>query len=133
MAAAAGDGEMAVMERMSKKEADIKKLSIIFSDADGSGQIDYMEFQEMLDKPFVRAWLSVLELDVNDMNRAFAILDDGDGMVSFDEFIQGVLKMRGSAKGVDVFHLIAQSQKIIGQIEEMRAHFDREHHVAERV
>lgn len=121
LAAAAGDGETAMLERVRKKTSDVQKLKMIFQagDKDGSGAIDWDEFVAMLDNPRVRAWLGILELDVSDLATVFNLLDDGDGQIGFDEFIKGVMKCRGPARGVEVVNLISEYKTIRHQMEKI--------------
>jgi len=122
LAAAAGDSEVAVMERLAKKEKDVARLREIFreGDKDGSGSVDWQEFQTMIQNPRVRAWLGILELDITDMATVFNLLDDGDGHVQFDEFISGVMKCRGAARGVEVVNLLSEYRQILQQLDEMK-------------
>merc|ERR1719421_2539527 len=73
LAAAAGDNEAAVVERMQKKEKDMANIRKVFEEADndGSGFIEFEEFQAMLRKPRVQAWLGILELMPSDLQSAF--------------------------------------------------------------
>lgn len=123
MAAASGDNESAIIERRLKREKDTAKLRHIFEilDEDYSGSIDRNELDELLHSPTILGWLSVFELDVSDMNMIFSVLDDGTGSINYDEFIHGVLRMRGFAKGVDVVNLICETQKIIRHLEDLKA------------
>jgi len=122
LAAAAGDSDVAVMERMRKKSQDIARLKDIFSegDKDGSGSVDWSEFIAMIQNPRVRAWLGVLELDVTDMSTVFSLLDDGDGRIEFEEFIAGVMKCRGAARGVDVVSLISELRLVTSQVKAIK-------------
>lgn len=130
LAAAAGDGEVAVIERMERKDKDVARLLEIFDlgDADHSGMLDWDEFQAMMSTPKVAAWLSMLELDIHDMSQLFRLLDDGDGQVSHSEFVAGVLRCRGGARGVDISSLLATSRKLGDELLSIR-HCLEEHGV----
>eukprot|EP00930_Biecheleria_cincta_P035472 TRINITY_DN24394_c0_g1_i1.p1 TRINITY_DN24394_c0_g1~~TRINITY_DN24394_c0_g1_i1.p1 ORF type:complete len:689 (+),score=98.26 TRINITY_DN24394_c0_g1_i1:23-2068(+) len=77
------------------------------ADTDQSGHICFKEFCKHLENPWVRAYFSGLDLDVSDARIIFTLLDvDGDDFVSIDEFVEGALKMKGSAKCIDMMALM---------------------------
>lgn len=105
-------------ERLKKKNRDIENLSNLFhqADVDGTGSITMEEFTALLDSPQVRTWLSVLELEVREVDGLFQLLDNGDGLISFEEFLSGVMRLRGGAKTVDLVTLLYENKKLAGQI-----------------
>jgi len=77
------------------------------ADSDQSGHMTFKEFYKHLENPWVRAYFSGLDLDVSDARIIFTLLDvDGDDHVSIDEFVDGALKMKGSAKSIDMMALM---------------------------
>merc|ERR1719193_2489457 len=92
---------------------------------DGSGSVNWPEFQAMLECPSVKAWLGMLELDVHDMEMVFNLLDDGDGHVTFDEFISGVMRCRGGARGVDVASLLSCSKQMMEELQGIATQFQK--------
>merc|ERR1712228_221141 len=63
--------------------------------------------------PVMRSFMSTLELDVEDCENVFQFLDlDGEGGITFDEFIQGMKAIRGSAKRIDVATVLKLTRKI---------------------
>merc|ERR1719428_1213670 len=77
LAAAASDQENAVAERLKKKNRDVENLRRLFqeADVDGTGSITMDEFTALLDSPQVKPWLSVLELEVREVDGLFQLLD----------------------------------------------------------
>ena len=102
--AAANDAEHLVGERLQKKAEYSKKLTAIFAaiDSTGEGLITEENLVEALNKPLVRAYFQTsLDLDVHESKALFHILDDGDGTVTLEEFIDGMLRCKGSARAID--------------------------------
>merc|ERR1712185_359284 len=85
-------------------------------DIDGSGAINEAEMKECLQDPKIDAFFHMLEIDVNDVNdihRLFTLLDDdGSDEVSIDEFVEGVGRLRGIAKSIDVYEVLARLDHI---------------------
>eukprot|EP00440_Ansanella_granifera_P049148 gb/GFBE01053252.1/.p1 GENE.gb/GFBE01053252.1/~~gb/GFBE01053252.1/.p1 ORF type:complete len:156 (+),score=30.93 gb/GFBE01053252.1/:1-468(+) len=59
----------------------------------------------MLDTPELRSWMGLLDLEYFDLLGLFELLDDGDGQLSLDEFMEAAVRMRGPAKSVDIWRL----------------------------
>mmetsp|Transcript_5551 Transcript_5551/g.20969 ORF Transcript_5551/g.20969 Transcript_5551/m.20969 type:complete len:90 (-) Transcript_5551:378-647(-) len=74
----------------------------------------------MVQNPRVRAWLGILELYVTDMALVFNLLDDGDGQIEFEEFISGVMKCRGAARGVEVVSLMSEFRTLSRNVSQLK-------------
>lgn len=86
-------------------------------DSSGDGQLDRGEFLELLEVDEVKMWLASMDLDTSDGEAVFAFMDkDGDNQVSIDELVQGVSKLKGSARSLDLIsclHRIDHLTKLI--------------------
>merc|ERR1719197_600483 len=114
---------------MKKRGQDIMHLREIFKEADHDheGCIRLEDFHALLEEPRVKTWLSVLELEVNEITGLFELLDDGDGRISFEEFLSGVLRLRGGAKSVDLVTLLYENKKIVGHLNELKEVMEHPH------
>ena len=75
-------------------------------DDDGSGEISGSEIQAMMDDEEFQAYMSHLNIAVDDMMDIFEVFDkDGSGSVSVDEFVTGCLRVKGTAKTIDVMRV----------------------------
>merc|ERR1719375_2096720 len=92
--AAAVDPEAAMNEKMKKKAREMQQLRQLFeqADADGGGHMALEEFKNLLEQPRARTILSILEIDPQDSEHLFYLLDDGDGEIYLQEFITGVMR-----------------------------------------
>lgn len=82
------------------------------SDEDGSGELDFEEFKEMIQRPSIKEKLNLLGIALDEAENLFEIMDgDKSGTVSPEEFVDGLQKMKGQAKGQDIVQLIVFAQK----------------------
>jgi len=101
--AAHNDAEHLVAEALRKKAEYVEKLEGVFQQIDESGQgmITEARLNEILQDPKVAVYFQTLDLDVHEGTALFHILDNGDGEVTLDEFINGILRCRGPARAID--------------------------------
>jgi len=72
-----------------------------FGDADGS--ISKEEFQKACADKHVKTFMAALEVDVKEAEDVFKILDkNGDGIISTEEFQEGLRSIKGNAKALDM-------------------------------
>merc|ERR1712187_168653 len=51
-------------------------------------------------------WLGSMGLDVDDIDRIWGLVDNGDNAVSAEELTDGVAKLMGAAKSIDLITLV---------------------------
>lgn len=122
------DEEFMMQQKLREKAKYARRLKVAFErlDESGDGFITWDEFQPMLERDDMKLMMSTLEVDVKDAAELFRLLDDGDGQISVDEFVNGLQKMKGSARALDMAVLGAVVRRIDGRIEELMFH-DRGH------
>ncbi|CAK9115103.1 Cation channel sperm-associated protein 1 [Durusdinium trenchii] len=107
MKTASSDEELAFRQ----KERDIvsynRKVRRLFQsiDSSGDGSITLEEFEKLVTSPKLRFWMSQLELEYHDLLSLFEFLDNGDGVITLTEFIEGAARLRGQAKALDVWRM----------------------------
>lgn len=111
---ASADSNTMIMEFQKKQQEYIKKLAKVFEAIDTSkdGRLNIEEFQHVVTHPTVKAWLQALEMAVSDTEMLFNLLDDGDGYITYDEFIQGVVRLRGQAREIDVVAILKSEDRL---------------------
>eukprot|EP00928_Gymnodinium_smaydae_P005041 TRINITY_DN11737_c0_g1_i1.p1 TRINITY_DN11737_c0_g1~~TRINITY_DN11737_c0_g1_i1.p1 ORF type:complete len:483 (+),score=71.82 TRINITY_DN11737_c0_g1_i1:1066-2514(+) len=120
--AAKSDKEMLVKsEKMNKREF-IGNMSKIFKDVDkhGAGEIQLSDLQKHMEDVDVCAYFAALGVDSDQVSHLFALLDDDNsGVVTREEFLGGVLRLRGQAKSLDIAVVLQKLDYLADQIEVM--------------
>merc|ERR1712032_544876 len=81
-------------------------------DSDNSGSVTPYEVQEFVDDPRSARWLQMLEIDAYDVSRLFQLLDDGDGAITIDEWMDGVARLKGGAKSIDLITVLHENKRL---------------------
>ncbi|CAE7661271.1 Cacna1c, partial [Symbiodinium sp. CCMP2456] len=106
---AQSDHTMVMQSILANKEAHVEKIRYLFSeiDAEDRGVITYQMFEEKVNDQAVKAYFESMDLDVWDAWSFFKLLDlDSGGAVEIEEFLMGCLRLRGSARAMDIAKLI---------------------------
>ncbi|CAK0802514.1 unnamed protein product, partial [Prorocentrum cordatum] len=114
--------EFLVQKEMEVKEQWLSEMRNIFMemDVDGSGTVSREEILGFVNDERVQYYLTALGLDVDDAERLFVLLDENrDGEIELDQFLSGCLRLKGSARSIDVCSLIHQSRQLCKRIEEI--------------
>jgi len=109
----AADDEIAVARKLNDREKLLLSMQEFFAavDSSGDGCITKDELAEIGKDDVLKSWLAVLEVKANDLDELFALLDDGDGKVHFEEFVKCLSNLRGPAQSFDVNRLLVYSRR----------------------
>lgn len=115
MKAASRDETMMITEQMKEKELYIAKVVRFLEegDTDGNGTLDREEFENMLNNDEVSRYLTLMGLELYEVETLFNVLDDGDGEISYNEFIGGCLRLKGAARAVDAVMIMHEQNRIM--------------------
>lgn len=104
-----------VETQLEKSEQELLKAmaeDFLEQDLDDNGEINYNEFCLLLRQPKMTQKLRYLGIHAEEAESLFDLMDtDNSGKVSPDEFITGLQKLRGPAKGQDLVTLICFAQQ----------------------
>ncbi|CAE7322467.1 para [Symbiodinium natans] len=98
-----------IQKEVDKKEECISLIQAFFKavDVNHNGEISLDELGFFLDDATMEAFFRTLGFDVYDKHRFMELLDvDDSGEVSYEEFLEGCMRYRGVAQGVDVHTVI---------------------------
>jgi hypothetical protein len=86
-------------------------------DTDKSGTLTLEELISQLENPWVKAYFSGLDIDPSEARIIFTLIDtDGSNAVSIDEFVDGTMKLKGSAKSIDVLSLMYDQARLLSNL-----------------
>eukprot|EP00928_Gymnodinium_smaydae_P100683 TRINITY_DN9934_c0_g1_i1.p1 TRINITY_DN9934_c0_g1~~TRINITY_DN9934_c0_g1_i1.p1 ORF type:complete len:194 (-),score=32.06 TRINITY_DN9934_c0_g1_i1:25-561(-) len=124
---AAMDDVIMVRRKQTASEYHRRKMKQLWKEADLSadGEITLTKWQALLEDPGVKTWLSSMELDARDAALVFKLIDESnDGTVSFEELVQGVSKLKGAARSIDLHALALDHQKLFEYVSQsFRLHY----------
>jgi hypothetical protein len=122
---ASDDAEMMLTEETRKKNAYLKKLEHVFKavDTSGNGTLNLEELEAILQNHEIRSWLKVLELEFHDAQGLFQLLDPGDGEITYDDFLKGVTRLKGTARSIDVVSILWSNDKMAKSLNNLERRF----------
>jgi hypothetical protein len=86
-------------------------------DVDGDEMITADEFKEAMQRQEIREFISAMQVEVHNPERFFDLLDhDNDGEVDLVEFVEGMQRLRGEAKSVDVHMMVNENRKMLQMV-----------------
>jgi len=99
-----------LMVRQKKRSTDMfrKKMTALFQALEHSddGELDFAEFQIIAHVPEVKAWLSAMDIETDDLETLFMLIDaDGSGTVPCEELISRIPRVKGPARSLDLLAL----------------------------
>lgn len=109
---ATSDYDSLVQEVIERDKLNSNRLKEIFlgMDENGDGTFTYSELCDKLGDPKVRAFFTAFQVEADDAKRVYKMIDRGhDHGVSVDDFLHGCIKLKGTAKSIDMFCLMKET------------------------
>jgi len=105
------------------KEKELEALKHFFAeiDTDHSGKLSQYEFHSAMQNRQIQQKLRAWDLLPKDMAEVWEILDNGDGELDVEEFINGVRRLQGDAKAKDILQLQKEMQALENSIDHIEA------------
>jgi hypothetical protein len=106
--AAESDDDLMILRQMRRKAKISKKMHTLFHEADetGNGYVSHDEFIEVMKDDRVKAWLAAMDLEVSDADVVFEMVDRGDHRISVVEFVDGLTRLKGAARSIDLVQVL---------------------------
>merc|ERR1740121_713221 len=122
MAVANSDENERITQHLKEKQRYAKKLLQFFHEADDSGDgfVTESEFQSLLREPRAMAYLSNLDIEPHESSALFHDIDNGDGRISAEEFVNGAMRLKGCARARDVVALLHHSHLLLAEMKSVR-------------
>lgn len=126
---AAQDEERIKKHRQKEKEHFFAHtMKAVFSkiDASGDGAISRAEWDRMLNMQdgIVDAFKD-LDLEMDEVNALFDCLCQDDGVADYEEFLEGVLRMKSTARAMDAIHILHVALSTQKTVERSMSHLKR--------
>eukprot|EP00931_Biecheleriopsis_adriatica_P115923 TRINITY_DN9165_c0_g3_i4.p1 TRINITY_DN9165_c0_g3~~TRINITY_DN9165_c0_g3_i4.p1 ORF type:complete len:532 (+),score=80.57 TRINITY_DN9165_c0_g3_i4:35-1630(+) len=101
---ASSDYHISMLESLSISHSFETKVRALFDVTDNSrdGLVSRVELQKAMSHKIVQNYLHTLEVHAEDVTQMFDLLDNGDGKVTFSEFRDGLKRLKGQARALDV-------------------------------
>eukprot|EP00928_Gymnodinium_smaydae_P098108 TRINITY_DN9049_c0_g1_i1.p1 TRINITY_DN9049_c0_g1~~TRINITY_DN9049_c0_g1_i1.p1 ORF type:complete len:484 (+),score=60.07 TRINITY_DN9049_c0_g1_i1:1102-2553(+) len=106
--------DLIIQEKERKKEIAFNHMREVFSriDEDDSGGISEDELISFLRDDDLSNYLEALDINATDSRMLFRLLNtDDDGMITLQEFCDGLLRLKGGARSFDVHVIILQLKR----------------------
>jgi len=114
------DRELIIQSEMRSSDTFLSDMSDLFAeaDADCNRAMTRSEFEAYLKNDRVMMYLAGHQLDVSDVSALFEMLDvDDTGTVELEEFVLGIMRLKGQARCLDVFRLFYCLNQLKGQLD----------------
>ncbi|CAE7496790.1 Poc5 [Symbiodinium pilosum] len=121
MEAAQNDAEFMVLDGMRKRSGYVKKLEGVFQaiDKSGRGVLTEARLNDILSNPSVKVYFQSLGVDLHEGVALFHLLDNGDGEVTLEEFVDGILRCKGQARAIDQVAIHADLKQLDAKLTKM--------------
>lgn len=108
------DRDLVIQDQVAQSDSCANELKNLFNETCSPDHLlSKQDLETHLDCTEVQHYLKFLELDVHEARGLFQLLDvDENGKVSVDEFVIGMMRLKGVAKGVDVATLMYENKKL---------------------
>merc|ERR1712007_236866 len=118
---AASDDELMIVQKKRLQQKHASKMMRFMKEADESndGLLQRDELKKICAIPDVKVWFAAQELDVDDVDLLFDLLDGGEGHISVTDLIHGVAKLKGSAKAIDMVGLMHMTSSLSSHLCEL--------------
>jgi len=118
MDAAQDDEDNVIHEATQQNAWTQDTLQQLFFGRDSHQELSSEEFLELLSHEELQAYLKSLDIDVAEVGEMFKELDmDNDGYVDSQELREGLMKMKGSARSIDMVALYHDCKKYSCQLD----------------
>jgi len=102
---AQADKDQVIMDQIRLREDHIQAFKTMFGhvDVEEEESITFDQLEVLLSREDMQAYLSHLDITVESTGSMFKLLDtDGSGELSIEEFVDGLLRLKGQAKTIDL-------------------------------
>jgi len=129
------DADALLQEKKKQKQLELARFRQVFNDLDenGDGELTWQEFKSAFDDKGLSSDLRLLGIEPENCREMFNIMDTGDGILSVEEFFEGISCMEGGASAKELLrtnrtmHMLVklvcqQNQELREDLDELLRH-----------
>lgn len=108
--------DLIIKDKEIEKKIAVTHMKEVFYqlDSDASGEVSADELEYFMSEPSLRKYMEALDLEAEDTRLLFRLLDrDGSRCINVEEFCDGCMRLKGTAKSMDVNALIFQTKNFL--------------------
>lgn len=111
------DRDLVIQEELSRDKSTLNEIRTCFRDAltEDSKSLTRRAFELHLQSEMVLGCLKILGLDVAQARGLFELLETDDSGVDIEEFVCAMMRLKSSAKGVDIATVMYETKRITMQ------------------
>jgi len=119
---AEADRSAIIDKQLAKKASMAQTLEevLLELDEDSNGYLTREEWDELFEEESLQAILSGLQVEVVDAKYLWDLLDaNKDGTIDISEFVDGMMRLKGSATSIDMHHLLQRVHNLFERVKEI--------------
>jgi len=123
------DKEVAMQEQMDRESSSLNCLKTLFSrmDSNKDGILTIEELEACFSDQTVTFYFNMLGIDCSEATGLFRLLDvDDSNEVCVEEFLMGCMRLKGTAKSIDIAHLLYDNKRENKKLQSYMAAVSRE-------
>lgn len=124
----ANDDHYHMLQLMNERREEFEvRLQNVFKkiDLDSSGHVTLEEFEQIMRDEEIKMFFEMMDIKVDDARDLFRYLDvDGGGLIDVTELVAGTMRIRGTAKGLDMILVHHDVKKVKDQVRAIAAALD---------
>lgn len=116
---ASKDEHAMMLDQLQAKQKYVQQVIPLYleMDRDNNGEVTKAEFQKYISDPRMAAFATNLDIDTMDLHQFFHVLSGGGEMpVDLDAFVDGCIRLRGTARSLDVYDLKIRQNSLAQEI-----------------
>eukprot|EP00929_Paragymnodinium_shiwhaense_P087513 TRINITY_DN47673_c0_g1_i1.p1 TRINITY_DN47673_c0_g1~~TRINITY_DN47673_c0_g1_i1.p1 ORF type:complete len:975 (+),score=238.62 TRINITY_DN47673_c0_g1_i1:122-3046(+) len=125
---AEADQDEVIETQLNSLDEYAERLRKLFEDIDSgqSGSITLPDFEKYIKEDRVKAYFHALDLQVHEAWSLFKLLDaEGNNAIELGDFVEGCMRMRGSAKSLEVNEMMYQNRWMMDRLADFMEEFDK--------
>merc|ERR1712118_27447 len=105
-----------------QQNSNLNQIRHIFMsyDTEGTNQMHESDLRNLLENKELEALMESIPIKAAEAHGLFKLLDvDNSGVISIDEFLSGCIRLKGTARALEVATLLYEMHKVIRKIKDI--------------